>query len=246
MIIMQSLCIGCVIVRHICIGLFIVFLFSGCASTTALTSTVQRKQLMLVSENIWNHQAADAYQSTLKKAKNKKLLVSDAKLTAILSKLTPYTAGYNPAAASWDWQINAQLNGNLNAHGFAGGKILLNTGLYWTLNLSEDELAFVIAHEMAHALRQHSREKISASLSFGSLPSYLSEGVSQMWLHEREADIIAMELMKQAGFNHQSAMTFWQKLEHETRRRRAIHSNQPLMNESFLKYRRESIEQYLV
>ena len=204
-----------------------------------------RKKMMVIPEGIWNDKADRSYTKIINKAKKAHLLVIDPRLERLMQQMVPHAVAYRPSAAKWEWEIHAQMNGILNASGFPGGKILLNTGLYWNLELTDDELAFVIAHEMSHALLDHNREKVSSSLLLGSLPSYLTNGVSQTWLHEMEADILALVLMENAGLNPKAAETFFNKFERETERRRALNTDQPLMSTDFMKYRRQAIENAL-
>lgn len=199
------------------------------------------RQFSIIPEKIWNERSKKSYKKIIRQAKRNHLLVIDPKLQRIMQKIIPHAQHISLNSAKMEWEIHAYLHGNLNAYAFAGGKILVNTGLYWQLDLTEDELAFVIAHEMAHALLDHSREKMSASLLLGSVPSYLSEGVSQTWLHEKEADLMAVQLMNKAGIGPQAAASFFEKLSRETERRRHIQAKQPLMSNDFMQYRLNAI-----
>lgn len=215
----------------------------GCMHTPAVSDqSKDRSSVMLVSEKSWHSKAEKSYNQIVKEAKKKNTLVVDPKLDRIMHKMLPYAVEFRPEAKDWNWQINAHLNGTLNAYGFAGGKIILNTALYWQLELTEEELAFVIAHEMSHELLEHSRQKMSASLLLGSLPTYLTHGVSQMWLHESEADLLALQLMKKAGMNPKAGSSFFKKLTVETERRRQLKVNQTLMTADFMKYRQQAID----
>jgi predicted Zn-dependent protease len=219
---------------------------SGCVSTTHLdNSTADGKKVIVVGEQAWQAQSAKAYKKLINQMKKSRTVVIDPKLQRLMDQMLPHTSVYHPDSSEWQWEINAQLSGVLNASSFAGGKILVNTGMYWQLQLSDDELAFVIAHEMAHALLDHRRKKVAASLFLGSLPTYLSHGVSQTWLHESEADILALELMQHAGMNPQAASTFFEKFQRETERRRQLKADQPLMSGEFMDYRRQIISEAL-
>ncbi|MBV6418733.1 MAG: Beta-barrel assembly-enhancing protease [Steroidobacteraceae bacterium] len=153
---------------------------------------VDRKQQMLVSEAEVERAAARAYAQQVDAARAKGALNSDAKLAArvraIAGRLIPQTSVFRPDARSWDWQVNVENSDQLNAYCMPGGKIMVYSGLVHKLSLTDDELAAVIGHEMAHALREHSREQ------------------------ESEADIIGLELMARAGYDPRAAPGLWRKM----------------------------------
>ena len=112
-----------------------------------------------------------------------------------------------------------------------GGKIIVFTGIIKTLNLTDDELAAIIGHEISHALREHSREKISQqALQQGAINligtltgSYVKQGMAALVgkylltlpfsrTMETEADTMGMELMARAGYDPRAAVNVWKKM----------------------------------
>lgn len=120
----------------------------------------------------------------------------------------------------------------LNAWCMAGGKIAIYTGLIEQLKLTDNEIAAVMGHEIAHALREHARERISKSvvtgigvsvagalLGVGEAGQSLMGQVAKVTfelpnsrLHETEADRIGVELAARAGFDPRAAVTLWDKM----------------------------------
>src|ERR1044071_5170151 len=120
---------------------------------------------MLVSEEQVEQGAVQAYDQEKSKAQTEGKLSADAALTArvrnVSQRLIPGTGIFRPEALKWNWEINTLTTKELNAYCMPGGKIMVYSGLVDQLKLTDAELAAVIGHEMAHALREHSRERIS-------------------------------------------------------------------------------------
>lgn len=197
---------------------------------------VDRKQQMLVSEADIEQAAVQSYAKELDKARSKGTLNTDARLLArvrgIANRLIPETRVFRPDAVNWNWQINVETSDQLNAYCMPGGKIMVYSGLVKKLSLTDDELAAVIGHEMAHALREHSRERVSrayaqqlalsgiaavAGLGQGAvdLVSAVSDVTFQLphsREQEAEADIIGLELMARAGYDPNAAPRVWRKM----------------------------------
>ena len=120
----------------------------------------------------------------------------------------------------------------VNAWCMPGGKIAVYTGLIEKLKITDDELAAVMGHEIAHALREHARERASEQMVAGSLISIGSAilgvgdaaqqgaqyaymglvGLPNSRAHETEADRIGVELAARAGYDPRAAITLWQKM----------------------------------
>jgi predicted Zn-dependent protease len=197
---------------------------------------VSRKQMMMVSEQDVEKGAQEAYRQELQKAREKGALNADQKGTqrvqAISKRLIPQTTVFRPDAAQWNWEINVQTSDEVNAYCMPGGKIMVYTGLIEKLNATDAELAAVVGHEIAHALREHSRERISRAyaeqLALAGIA--VATGASQTTMQlasqvsavtftlphsreqEAEADRIGLELMARAGYDPNAAITLWQKM----------------------------------
>jgi len=190
---------------------------------------------MLVSEQEVEQGAVQAYATELNKAKQQGQLNADpaqsARVRTISERLIKQTPVFRPDAAKWDWTVNVQKSDQINAYCMPGGKIMVYSALIDKLNLSDAELATVIGHEMAHALREHSREAASrmrAEQGLGAIAQIagvsadvvgLAGTVTQVTfdlphsrVQESEADRIGLELMARAGYDPHAALTLWQKM----------------------------------
>ncbi|MCK9517058.1 MAG: M48 family metallopeptidase [Ottowia sp.] len=217
-------------------------LLAACASTTTgslATGGAARSQLLLVSADDVMQQSLKYYAEQNRQARAKgELITSGAqfdRVNGIMRRLVPQVAAFRPDAARWPWQLVLLRNDNVNAYVMAGGKITVYTGLLDKLRLSDDEIAAVLGHEMAHALREHTREKMSQSalgdlaLSVGGSLIGAGEGAVQLAgvgkqlaldlpfsrRMESEADLYGLELAARAGYDPRAALTLWQKMARE-------------------------------
>ncbi|AOY00942.1 M48 family metallopeptidase [Jeongeupia sp. USM3] len=217
-------------------------LLGGCqqVSTTGAGATnITRKQSMsmLVSEKDVERMSAQAYVETLNKAKGGGKLNTDAAMTqrvrGIAARLIPQTAVFRPDAPGWKWEVNVEQSKQLNAYCMAGGKIMFYSGIITALKLSDDEIAQIMGHEIAHALREHARERMSSEankqftmqgisiVTNGKYDALLGLGDQLIAVgytlpnsreHESEADVMGLELAARAGYKPQAAVTLWQKM----------------------------------
>ena len=213
---------------------------SGCATTTnSSLSGVSRTQFMLMPAAKIDQMSAQAYAKTLAKAKKAATLNIDKALykrvNTISQRLIAQVNIFRPDAAKWAWEVNVEKNDQLNAYCMPGGKIMVYSGLVEKIKATDDELAAVIGHEIAHALREHGRERMSQAYlqEFGlrALSAFVGGGIagtatmqganlgSQLFFalpngreQERESDRIGLELAARAGYNPDAAVTLWQKM----------------------------------
>lgn len=211
---------------------------TGCTSTT--DSGViggERKQLLLISSEEVLQMSNQSYQKLLAAARASGDLDADTKqvvrLKRIANRLIAHTAVYRTDATAWDWKVHTIRSNTINAFVLPGGKIIFYSGIINRLNLTDDEIAAIMGHEMAHALREHSREKISRQVAaqsglglaagiFGlsngqvqaaGLVGELGMNLPHSRTQEAEADRLGLELMARAGYNPNAAITLWQKMQ---------------------------------
>lgn len=197
---------------------------------------VDRKQAMLVSSEEVNASAAKAYDQVLAAADKKGQVNKDpallARVRAVSKRLIPQTAVFRADAPGWSWEVNVISSKELNAWVMPGGKVAFYSGLIERLKMTDDEIAAVMGHEIAHALREHGRERTSQAMAQGLALSILGAvaGVSRSGmdltqlvldvtlnlpnsrLHETEADRIGVELAARAGYDPRAAITVWEKM----------------------------------
>ncbi|GAB7531746.1 M48 family metallopeptidase [Pseudomonas sp. 3A(2025)] len=216
-------------------------LLAGCqaVNTTSGDSVgVERKQYMfsmLPTEQV-NQMYAQSYQKTVSEATSKGVLDKTSnnakRVQAIANRLIAQAPKLRPDAAQWQWEVNLIKSDELNANCGPGGKIIVYSGLIDQLNLSDDEIAAVMGHEIAHALREHGREAMSkaygvevakqgagALLGLGETSLAMADTVVNYSLtlpnsrsNENEADLLGLELAARAGYNPNAAITLWQKM----------------------------------
>jgi Zn-dependent protease with chaperone function len=182
-------------------------------------------------------QAAEGqYQQMLSDARRQKALAPDShpqvrQLRAIAQRLIPHAAPWNDRAKQWRWEVNLIASKEINAFCMPGGKIAFYTGILNDLKLSTDETAMIMGHEMAHALREHARERLaktqatSLGLSIGARLLGLGDlgdvaanlGTQLLALRfsredETEADLVGLELAARSAYEPQASVSLWQKM----------------------------------
>ena len=197
---------------------------------------VDRTQTMMLASSTVNREAGKAYQQTLKEAAKKGTLNRDAaqvaRVRSIANRLIPATRAFRADAPGWAWEVNVLTSKDVNAWCMPGGKMAVYSGLIERLKVTDDELAAVMGHEIAHALREHGRERASQAVvqSLGLAVIGAALGINESALdlvgvvtdltfnlpnsreHEREADRIGVELAARAGYDPRAAVTLWQKM----------------------------------
>jgi predicted Zn-dependent protease len=153
------------------------------------------------------------------------------RLRAIASRIIPHALVWNPRAKDWKWEVNLVSSDQLNAYCLPGGKIAFYTGILDHLRLTDDEAAMIMGHEVAHALREHARERMgkqaatsagadlfSRVFGLGNVGQTVTRYGAQLLNlrfdreDESEADLVGMELAARAGYDPRAGVTLWQKM----------------------------------
>ena len=185
--------------------------------------------------------AAEQYQQMLAQADGKKALASKdnaqlLRLRTIAKKIVPFAIEWNPRARNWQWEVNLIGSSQINAFCMPGGKIVFYTGILDKLQLTEDEIAMVMGHEIAHALREQARERMAKGAatqgvlrlggalvaSYFGIDSRITDAAAGGLANltslvfsredESEADLVGMELAARAGYDPRAGVTLWKKM----------------------------------
>ena len=204
---------------------------------------VERKQRMLLSEEQVENMSSQMYAQTLQEADAKDILnpssAETQRIRGIANRLIAQVGVFRPDAKNWNWEVNVLENEAIKAYAMAGGKIMVYTGLINQLKATDAELAAVIGHEIAHALREHTREQMSeayatqigllgvaaaigiatgdsnkaaTTLGLGSTVAAVALTLPHSRRAETEADQIGLELMARAGYDPNAAISLWEKM----------------------------------
>ncbi|MBC7916508.1 MAG: M48 family metallopeptidase [Rhodoferax sp.] len=185
--------------------------------------------------------AAQQYAQMMSQAGGKNALAGKdhpqaKRLREIARKIIPFAIAWNPRAKDWQWEVNLIDSPQINAFCMPGGKIAFYIGILEKLKLTDDEVAMVMGHEIAHALREHARERMAKTMATHGAAQIVGAGVAA-WLginpnltdivargsanlltlefsrsDESEADLVGMELAARAGFDPRAGVTLWQKM----------------------------------
>lgn len=217
-----------------------ILVLTACSNTGAITpgegvNVGESSQLRkLVPAKQLEDSANNQYKSVLGKAQSQNQLAPDTdpqvkRLRKIASRLIPHTARFNGRATAWTWEINLIRSDQINAFCMPGGKIAFYSAILEKLKLSDDEVAVIMGHEIAHALREHARAQIAKSgltnagatvasaMIGGSAGSLIKRGAGLLTLKysrddETDADLVGLELAARAGYDPRAGVTLWQKM----------------------------------
>ena len=194
----------------------------------------------LVPAETLENSAAQQYQQMLQQAKAQRALAPAGhpqlqRLHAIAKRLIPHAAPWNDRARQWRWEVNLIGSSQVNAFCMPCGKIAFYTGILDQLKLTDDEAAMIMGHEMAHALREHARERIAKTqgtnlalrlgsqlLGLGDLGNVAASLGGQLLTlqfsrsDESDADLVGLELAARGGYQPSAAVSLWQKMGNAT------------------------------
>ena len=220
-------------------ALALVALVAGCTAvrTTAPgTVGVERRALLLVSSSEMTEAAKQQYGQIIGQARARGQLNRDPVLArrvrTIGERLVPPTAVFRSDAVGWEWEFNVIHENTLNAWCMPGGKIVFYSGIIQQLRLDDEEIAAIMGHEIAHALREHGRERVSNHMvaKFGMNMLQIAPArvrcrrrSSARWCsspgccptaagQETESDRIGVELAARAGYEPRAAVRVWEKM----------------------------------
>jgi predicted Zn-dependent protease len=199
-----------------------------------------RSQLLLVSHEMAVSQSAAAYSQMMGGLGKKQKIEADTprarKVREITERLIAQAVRYRPESEQWAWEVQViDEPKTVNAFCMAGGKMAIYTGMFEQLKATDDEIAQVMGHEIAHALADHTRERMSiamtsqigtqiaaialasrehggAALAGAQMAALLAIQLPNSREGESEADAIGIELAARAGYHPASAVTLWEKM----------------------------------
>jgi predicted Zn-dependent protease len=197
---------------------------------------VKKSRLLLLPKSTVENSSAQQYAQMMRAAAQKGALNNDGqqveRLRAIARNLIPPSARFNEDSRRWRWEVNLISSRSVNAFCMPGGKIAFFTGIISALQLTDDEVAVIMGHEIAHALLEHGRARMSeqvlksvgigvaamvfnlghASASMLSQAADLAVSLPFSRQHETEADLVGMELAARAGYDPRAAANVWRKM----------------------------------
>ncbi|MDR7006726.1 M48 family metallopeptidase [Paraburkholderia strydomiana] len=219
----------------------------------------------LVPSPVLEAQAADEFSQIAYGAEHANRLYGDTdahvtRVRAIVDKMVPYSLKWNERAKGWKWDVAVVRSTDVRMYCLPGGKIVVYGGLLDRAHLNDNELGMLIGHEIAHALREHARERLgqlqaSQLNSSGTIPQLFGLadlgmaplGIGSRLLEmkyentdETEADVIGSDIASRAGFDPRAAVTLWDKLAQATRSNREqgfiyVHPYTPARREDIIK-----------
>ena len=234
--------------QHRFIQSFVTVLVSACL-LVACTSTsrpgvvgVERTQFMMISAAQIDRISASSFDQQAKAAQKKNILITSGpqyeRLKTIANRLIPQTAVFRDDTRTWGWGLQLIDSPLVNATCAPGGRITFYTGIINKLNLTDDEIAAIMGHEIAHAVREHGREQVSQALAQnvfsnvalatagpGSAKSIDAANQIMQYVlvlpnsrqNEKEADAIGLEIAARGGYDPRAAITLWEKMSKESK-----------------------------
>ena len=219
------------------LALVLAFAAAGAAAQQQEGVDVKKSGLRLLPASTVERSAAQQYGELMRQAAQKNALNNDRRqverLRNIARALIPQSTRFNQDAQRWRWEVNLISSASVNAFCMPGGKIAFFTGILESLKLTDDEVAAVMGHEIAHALLEHGRARMSeqvlksvgisvaaALLNLGQLSTELLARATDLAVslpyartQETDADLVGMELAARAGYDPRAAAEVWHKMQ---------------------------------
>jgi Zn-dependent protease with chaperone function len=227
---------------------FVTVLVSACLLVACANTSrpgvvgVERSQFMMISAAQIERISASSFDQQAKAAQKKNILITSGpqyeRLKTIANRLIPQTAVFRDDTHSWNWGLQLIDSPLVNATCAPGGRITFYSGIINKLNLTDDEIAAIMGHEIAHAVREHGRERVSqamaqnaianvalAAAGAGSAQSIDAANQIMQYVlvlpnsrqNEKEADAIGLEIAARGGYDPRAAITLWEKMSKESK-----------------------------
>ena len=227
---------------------FVTVLVSACLLVACANTSrpgvvgVERSQFMMISAAQIERISASSLEQQAKAAQKKNILITSGpqyeRLKTIANRLIPQTAVFRDDTHSWNWGLQLIDSPLVNATCAPGGRITFYSGIINKLNLTDDEIAAIMGHEIAHAVREHGRERVSqamaqnvianvalAAAGAGSAQSIDAANQIMQYVlvlpnsrqNETEADAIGLEIAARGGYDPRAAITLWEKMSKESK-----------------------------
>ena len=225
---------------------FVTVLVSACFLVACANTSrpgvvgVERSQFMMISAAQIERISASSFDQQAKAAQKKNILITSGpqyeRLKTIANRLIPQTAVFRDDTHSWNWGLQLIDSPLVNATCAPGGRITFYSGIINKLNLTDDEIAAIMGHEIAHAVREHGRERVSqamaqnvianvalAAAGAGSAQSIDAANQIMQYVlvlpnsrqNETEADAIGLEIAARGGYDPRAAITLWEQMSKE-------------------------------
>jgi len=197
---------------------------------------VQKSRFLLLPASTVERSAGGQYAQMMRQASQQGALNADRRqierLRNIARALIPHATRFHPSATQWRWEVNLISSQAVNAFCMPGGKIAFYTGILDALKLTDDEVAAIMGHEIAHALLEHGRARMSENIvkqvGIVAIASYFNLGPNTTQVlgqaatlaislpyarkHESDADLVGIELAARAGYDPRGAVEVWKKM----------------------------------
>ena len=196
---------------------------TGCASTP-----LGRTQFTMLSDSQVAQMGDQAFLNLKKKVPLDEDRQANAYVDCVAAAIVREAGG--------QWEVAVFREDSANAFALPGGKIGVHTGIF-TVATNQDQLATVLAHEVAHVLSRHTNERVSQELAVSQGLNVLQAianptsgagqtlmgllGVGAQYglllpynrLQESEADLLGLDLMAKAGFDPRQSMELWRNMD---------------------------------
>jgi predicted Zn-dependent protease len=209
-------------------------LLVACANTSRPGVVgVERSQFMMISAAQIDRISATSFEQQARNAQKKNILITSGpqydRLKNIANRLIPQTAVFRDDTRQWNWGLQLIDSPMVNATCAPGGRITFYTGIINKLNLTDDEIAAIMGHEIAHAVRELAQNLLTnialAAAGGGSASTIDAANQIMQYIfvlpnsrqNEKEADAIGLELAARGGYDPRAAITLWEKMSKESK-----------------------------